>query len=64
MIYASINNVTREDLLHEVQELWALGYEPSREGNYPTDLLAVLQQLTETHQGRTGATLASQGPAR
>ncbi|RDK08568.1 DUF4148 domain-containing protein [Cupriavidus lacunae] len=64
--YAQVTapTVTPADLLHELKKLRTLGYEPSREGNYPADLQAAQQQLTETHQGSTGATLASQGPSR
>ncbi|MGO4328588.1 DUF4148 domain-containing protein [Cupriavidus sp. 2TAF22] len=64
--YAQVTapNVTRADLLREVQELAALGYEPSREGKYPADLQTALQQLAKTHQGNTGAALVSQAPSR
>src|SRR5260370_14315214 len=58
------HQLTRAEVLHELEELEAVGYNPSQgdDGDYPADLLAAEQKVAAKHQAEMNA-LAGVGQA-
>ncbi|SAL64185.1 membrane protein [Caballeronia udeis] len=58
------HQLTRAEVLHELEELEAVGYNPSQgdDGDYPADLLAAEQKVAAKHQAERNA-LAGVGQA-
>ena len=58
------HQLTRAEVLHELEELEAVGYNPSQgdDGDYPADLLAAEQKVAAKHQAERNA-LAGAGQA-
>ncbi|SOE91612.1 protein of unknown function [Burkholderia sp. D7] len=51
------HQLTRAEVLHELEELEAVGYNPSQgdDGDYPADLLAAEQKVAAKHQAERNA---------
>ena len=57
------HQVTRAEVLHELEELEAAGYNPSQgdDGNYPADIQAAEAKVAARHQAERNA-IAGAGP--
>src|ERR1700680_2071333 len=64
-----VHQVTRAEVLHELEELESVGYNPATgdDPNYPADLQAALQKLEAKHKAErnalTGVARAAQAKA-
>jgi hypothetical protein len=60
------HQVTRAEVLHELEELESVGYNPSLgdNGDYPADIQAAEQKLEAKHQAEKNALMGGSPPAQ
>lgn len=59
------HQVTRAEVMHELEELEAAGYNPSTgdDGSYPADIQAAEAKVAAMHRTQRGAAVSSAGAA-
>jgi hypothetical protein len=60
------HQITRAEVLHELEELEAVGYNPSQgdDGNYPADIQEAEQKVAAKHQAERSAVMGVGQPGQ